>query len=175
LRETEFKRVQGQAIITFDAAHELHFVHAVFNETIRLQPPVGVDFRICVSNDVLPSGISVRDGTRVFMPNVAIGRDPKLWSSAESFVPERWMSYDEKGEAQRVRRPDEYVLPVFWSGPRLCLGKDMARFEATVFCAKIFSKLDVISEPGQEVNNDYVMGPVIFYQNGWKARMQAIA
>jgi cytochrome P450 len=171
LRRGDLQRVKDKHEISWEDTRELHYVDAVFNETIRLCPPVGDDFRICVSDDVLPSGIKVRDGSRVFMPNVAIGRDPSLWARPEEFIPERWMSYDAQGAAQRVRRPDEYVLPVFWSGARLCLGKDMSRFEVAVFVAKLFSKLDVESLPGQQAQ-DWVMGPVIFYANGWKVKVK---
>ena len=57
-------------------------------------------------------------------------RDPQNFEDPDTFKPERWLRPDPKtGEFARVRRPDEYLLPVFWAGARLCLGKDMARFE----------------------------------------------
>jgi len=173
LRSEVFTAVSANDHISWDAANQLHLVHAVFNETIRLFPPVGDDFRIAVTDDLLPSGINVVAGTRMFISNVSVGRDPSLWAQPNAFVPERWMSYDDNAQPLKVRRPDEYVFPVFWSGPRLCLGKDMARFEATVFCAKLFSQLDVVSEPGQATKN-FVMGPVIFYEGGWHAKLKKV-
>lgn len=90
---------------------------------------VGDDFRICIQDDVLPSGLPVKSGSRVGVCNVAIGRDPFLWANPDSFDPERWMKYDDKGLAQPVRRVDEYVHPIFFAGRRLCLGK---------FCLSLF-------------------------------------
>ena len=49
----------------------------------------------------------------------------KQRSDPDSFKPDRWLI--EPGVVPR--RPDEVMLPVFWGGPRLCLGKDMAALE----------------------------------------------
>ena len=82
------------------------------------------DGRCALADDELPSGIKVKAGTSLVVPLFAIGRDPNLWDDPDEFIPERWLISDEP-----TRRPDEYMLPVFWAGPRLCLGKDMARLE----------------------------------------------
>ena len=125
---------------------------------------VGDDIRICNNDDILPSGVIVGTNNRVVIPNVAIGRDPFLWTAPDKFNPERWMTY-ENGTPLPVRRPDEYVFPVFFAGRRLCLGKDMARFEAVIFMAKLFSALDITPLPEQD-GNTMVMGPVIFLKDG---------
>jgi cytochrome P450 len=106
--------------VTWDESRTVPFADAVFNEVLRMAPPVGDDIRICVGDDVWPSGVKVRDGTRILIPNIAIGRDPFLWEDAEKFNPERWMSYDEAGIAQPVKRMDEYVYPVYASMINVC-------------------------------------------------------
>ena len=100
------------AKVSWDDTRMVPFADATFNEVLRLAPPVGNDLRICVSDDIWPSGAKVRDGTRVLIPNIAIGRDPFLWSNPKSFDPERWMSYDENGVPAPVKRMDEFVFPV---------------------------------------------------------------
>ena len=141
----------------------------VLHEVIRLAPPVGDDFRLCNHDDVLPSGVKIRKKTRMIIPNLAIGRDEFLWKNAESFNPERWMAY-ENGVAKPVRRVDEYVHPIFFAGKRLCLGKDMARFESIVFMAKIFTKLHVKPLPDQ--SDEMSSGPVIFRKDGIKCQIE---
>lgn len=129
---------------------------------------MGNDFRLCVSDDVLPSGLRIRDGSRVAILNQAIGRDPFLWSDPDRFMPERWIKYDQQGVPQPVKRVDEYVHPIFFGGRRLCLGKDMARFEAIVFMSKIFDVLRIEPLPVKEAT---VTGPVIFLQEGLKCKI----
>lgn len=124
--------------VTWDNSRCVPYADAVFNETLRLAPPVGSDMRVAKEDDVLPSGVKVVKGEQLILCNMAIGLDPALWSSPREYRPERWIAHDEAtGEELPVRRVDEYVHPVFLGGRRLCLGKDMARFETVVFLAKI--------------------------------------
>ena len=110
----ELERVVGKdEDVGWDHIKDLRYCGAVLNEVMRLHPPVGVDFRTCLKEDTLPSGIRVFAGQRVVVPNYAIGRDPHLWTNPDSFIPERWLPED---KSQPTRRPDEFVLPVFWGG-----------------------------------------------------------
>jgi cytochrome P450 len=175
-------------IMKWDHIKELPYCNAIINEALRLAPPVGDDFHISTENCTLPSGLQIQKGTRVFIPNVAIGRDPKLWSKPDEFIPERWLKYstgientgtssnsnvdDDKNlnikKLLPVKRVDEFVHPVFYSGVRLCLGKDMARYESLVMMSKLFGKFDFTLVENNPFCEEYVMGPVIFYKHGLK-------
>ena len=115
----ELNRVVGQGnAVSWDHMRELRYCGAVFNEVLRMYPPVGGDSRFALQDDVMPSGIHIQAGQRVSIPNIAIGRDPHLWEEPDKFNPDRWIQV-----GKPTRRPDEYIFPVFWGGPRLCLGK----------------------------------------------------
>ena len=108
----ELDRIVGREnFVSWDHIRELRYCGAVFNEVLRLYPPVGGDSRFVVEDDVLPSGIQVQAKQRVSFPNIAIGRDPHLWTEPDKFIPERWLQDDKP-----TRRPDEYMFPVFWGG-----------------------------------------------------------
>lgn len=108
----ELDRVVGRGYdVTWDHVRDLPYSGAVFNEVLRLYPPVGADLRICVEDDTFPSGMEAKAGDMIGMTNIAIGRDPNLWSEPNEFIPERWIQ-----EGKPTRRPDEYVFPVFWGG-----------------------------------------------------------
>lgn len=166
----ELGRESATGEVSWDDTKQIPYADAVVNEVLRMAPPVGDDFRICVHEDILPSGLKVREGTRVGFTNLAVGRDPFLWSDPDTFEPERWMKYDSEGIALPVRRVDEYVHPIFFAGRRLCLGKDMARFEAIVFMSKLFRKLKITPIPNQDQR--MVMGPVIFFKQGLKCTVE---
>lgn len=127
---------------------------------------------LAVERVTLPSGMVCHEGARVFLPNSAIGRDPKLWSNPETFDPDRWLHVDPStNKPFPVKRPDEFVFPVFFGGYRSCLGRDMARFEAVVMMSKLFTRFDFHLVDGDEFDETYVMGPVIFYAKGVKCRV----
>jgi cytochrome P450 len=164
----EFARVVGRGKhVQWDHVRELRFGGAVFNEVLRMYPPVSGDVRICNQTDTLPSGLVVPAGTRTSITNAAIGRDPSLWSDPDAFNPSRWLGED---PTQPTRRVDEMMHPVFWGGPRLCLGKDMARLEVLSIAWTVLQKfrLDVLPHSELKVN-----GPVQFYEHGLPVRVQA--
>jgi len=147
----------------WDAMRDSKYGQCVFNEALRMLPPVSVDFRIAQRDDVLPSGFIVKAGTRVGISNISIGRNPKYFEDPDAFKPERWF-LNEDGTRVRVR-PDEYMFPVFWAGPRLCLGKDMAAFEAKIVAyAVLTAPFDVVVQDGYD--RAYQNGLVAFLKHG---------
>lgn len=100
------------------------YLNGVLFETLRLYPPVPEDSKI-----VAEDGVKYFDGTplfkgtqMVFVP-YSMGRNPKVYANPEKVDPSRWIPF---------KYPDHFAFPVFQAGPRLCLGKDMAQFEAKV-------------------------------------------
>ena len=43
----------------YDQLKDMHYIHAVFSETLRLHPPVPVDGKFIVEDDIFPSGLKV--------------------------------------------------------------------------------------------------------------------
>ena len=120
------KELGAKTDLGFDGLRDSPQLDACINETLRMYPPVGVDFRICVEDDVLPTGREVKAGTLMLSPTFAIGRNPKLFEDPDTFKPGRWIQ-DEK-----VDFVSEYTMPIFWGGPRICLGKEAARLELKI-------------------------------------------
>jgi cytochrome P450 len=59
------------------------------------------------------------------------------------------------------------MLPVFWGGPRLCLGKDMAALETMSVAWSIMQHFKVQVLPFDE---RIVNGPVMFFEHGMPAK-----
>lgn len=148
--------------IGWDHIRDLPYSNAVLNEILRLYPPVPGDFRLCNETCELPSGLVIPKGSRVSILVAAIGRDSSLWSDAEEFIPERWMDSDQTRPTKRI---PEYIMPAFWGGPRICLGKDAARLEVLSTAHAILSNgIQFHLVPNQ--NEKIKIGPVQFYEDG---------
>jgi len=148
------------------------FADCCINEALRMFPPVGSDGRYCVAEDTLPSGTVVKPGNIVMIANYSLGRNPKLFEDPDSFNPDRWDAKD------KIHQTHEYDVPVFWAGNRLCLGKDMARFEAKVACAHIMKaglRFELIQTPESKAADrqglTYSQSPVMFYRRGVMVRV----
>eukprot|EP01060_Flectonema_neradi_P025079 TRINITY_DN33911_c0_g1_i1.p1 TRINITY_DN33911_c0_g1~~TRINITY_DN33911_c0_g1_i1.p1 ORF type:complete len:487 (+),score=74.41 TRINITY_DN33911_c0_g1_i1:44-1504(+) len=136
----------------------MHFLQAVFLETLRLQPSVPMDGKTALEEDNLPSGIYVPAGANVNFHPWAFTRNPALFEDPETFKPERWM------EDGVCKTPDQYAYPQFNMGPRICLGRVMAANEAKTVVSEIVSEFDIELDPTYERKFHY--SAVIQARNG---------
>ena len=132
----------------------LAYTTAVFNESLRLYPPVPVELKECTSPTSFPDGTCLPKGAIVIWVPWAMNRSFKIWGhDAEHFRPERWLIGDncvdenerrshESGGARsedltRVLMRPAHEFPVFNGGARLCLGKRMAELLGVAVTAGI--------------------------------------
>ncbi|PRQ32221.1 putative cytochrome P450 [Rosa chinensis] len=143
----ESDRVMGRAGATpsFEQMREMHYLHAVLYETMRLFPPVQFDSKFCQEDDVLPDGTFVKSGTRVTYHPYAMGRMESIWGpDCLDFKPERWLK-------NGIYSPESsYRYPVFQAGERVCLGKELALVEMKCVAVALIRRFDIqVSQPGQ--------------------------
>ncbi|KAJ4724633.1 Cytochrome P450 [Melia azedarach] len=99
---------------------ELQFLKLVIKETLRLHSPLALLFpRECRERCKI-NGFDIPAKAKVIVNAWAMARDPKYWSEAESFIPERFLdcSIDFKG------LNFEYIP--FGAGRRICPGMTFA-------------------------------------------------
>ncbi|MGA1158285.1 MAG: cytochrome P450 [Candidatus Nanopelagicaceae bacterium] len=104
-------------------------VSAVFNEVLRLAPPVWVAPRRAIT-DVLVGDTDIPKGAHVLISQYVTHRDPRYFSSPDSFIPERWFNDFEKS------LPDGAYFP-FGAGTRKCLGDQFALLEGRIIILEI--------------------------------------
>ncbi|PQE08550.1 cytochrome P450 protein [Rutstroemia sp. NJR-2017a BBW] len=89
----------GDQKLTFELLKSLKYTHAVINETLRLQTPVGGSWKTCLEPCILPHGggpsgqdpILLEPGDEVRMSFTPLHTDPEIWGAdALEFKPERW-------------------------------------------------------------------------------------
>ncbi|KAL9129513.1 MAG: hypothetical protein Q9217_002037 [Psora testacea] len=143
---------------SFEELKALKYLHAVFNESLRLYPIVPENSRQAATDTILPLGGGPDGKAPIFVPKGDFVHW-SLWSmhrrhdlfgvDAESFKPERWLDTpDHKG----LRVGWEY-LP-FNGGPRICLGQQFALTEAAYITVRLMQEFEGIesrdAEPWRE-------------------------
>ncbi|XAR71775.1 Abieta-7,13-dien-18-ol hydroxylase [Bertholletia excelsa] len=137
------------ASISEEALDKMQYLHAALTETLRLYPAVPVDGKICLSDDTLPDGVSVRRGDQVAYQPYAMGRMKRLWGDdAEEYRPERWLNED--GE---FKPESSFKFTAFQAGPRICLGKEFAYRQMKIFSAVLLSSFIFKLSDEQKVVN----------------------
>lgn len=121
---------------------QLQYTRMVFDETLRLYPPLWTFSRVAVADDAF-CGLKLRAGTNVMLNMFAVHRRPELWENPEGFDPRRF-------DPQR-RSGQRFAYFPFSDGPRSCLGERFAILESMIALAGILGRFDLQLLPGQRV------------------------
>ncbi|KAL3517661.1 hypothetical protein ACH5RR_020250 [Cinchona calisaya] len=130
----------------YEEVKNMIYTHATLCETMRLYPPVPLDTKAAMKDDILPDGTAVKKGTRIIYHPYAMGRVEEVWGKDwADFRPERWLEKDETGDEKWsfVSR-DPFTYPVFQAGPRVCLGKEMALLQMKKVVAGVLRRFRVV-------------------------------
>jgi len=172
----ELESVKGASsapdgMVTFDPDElgRLPYLHAALCESLRLYPPVPQELKEAAAGDVLPSGHEVRAGDKVLVWVYAMGRMEDVWGGdCREFRPERWASAEEGRGG--VRYVPSYRFMSFNSGPRTCLGKDMAFVQLKAAAAAVVWNLEVEAVPGHVVEPK--LSIILHMRNGFMATVR---
>ncbi|OUZ99325.1 Cytochrome P450 [Macleaya cordata] len=117
-RETEWRPL----IFDSDDLKGLVYMHAALCESLRLYPPVPLNSKSVLKEDVLPDGTLVKPGMQIILSFYSVGRMPWIWGEdCLEFKPERWIDDDGKLSFEPMSK-----FFAFNAGPRSCLGKDIS-------------------------------------------------
>ena len=114
----------------------------VFNETLRLYPPVPglvrkVKREVKLGNLILPANL------QIYLPILAIHHDPQIWGEdADEFKPERFSD----GVAELTKNNPGAYLP-FGMGPRNCVGGNFGLTEARITLSMILQRYNLTLSP----------------------------
>ena len=125
-RLREVSRGLGAPTVTYDALDALELHQRVFDEALRLEPPVPYIPRR-VMKDVVFRGHLLPTNTHVTVVPDFTHRDPRLWTDPDRFDPERFSPE----RAEHKRHP--YAFVPFGGGAHLCIGKLFAYLLAKSF------------------------------------------
>ncbi|KAJ0175351.1 hypothetical protein K1T71_009492 [Dendrolimus kikuchii] len=119
--------------INYECVHELPYLDACIDETLRLYPVLGMITRELMEDYKLPNGTKLEKGLIVHLPVQYIQNNPKIWPQPEVYRPERFYE-EEKHKVQTCS-----YMP-FGEGPRVCIGKRFAKMQMLTGLITIFKK-----------------------------------
>ncbi|XP_057827265.2 cytochrome P450 734A1 [Cryptomeria japonica] len=131
-----------------DAVNGLKIMGMIFNESLRLYPPIVALNRQPVKPMKLGK-VSIPAGTQLQIPILAMHHDPLLWGNdVHEFNPERFS----QGISKAAKHPMAFMP--FSLGPRICIGQNFALLEAKVVLAMILQRFSFVISP------HYIHAPV---------------
>jgi cytochrome P450 len=142
----EVDNVLADRTPTFEDMARLPYTRMVFAESMRLYPPVWIvgrrsseEFRL--GDYVLPTG------SRMYMSQWVMHRDPRYYPEPERFDPSRWMP-----EATAARPKFSYFP--FGAGARQCIGEGFAWTVGVLALATIAQNWRMRLVPGHPVETE---------------------
>ncbi|CAN8257967.1 unnamed protein product, partial [Cochlearia groenlandica] len=148
-----------------DNLDKLVYLHGALCEAMRLYPPVSFGRKSSIEPDVLPSGHKVDANSKIIICLYALGRMKSVWGEdALQFKPERWI-YKNGG----LKHEPSFKFLSFNSGPRTCLGKNLAMTQMKIVALEIVQNFDIEVIKGQKI--EPVLGFILAMKNGLKIRI----
>lgn len=139
----EQRSVLNGCVPAIESVHELHYARMVFQEAMRLYPPIKVIVREAAHDDEI-DGYHISAGSLVLVSPYITQRHPALWEHPETFDPGRFT-------AERTERRSRYAYLPFSAGPRVCLGGHFAMLEAVLVLSMVIREYRLQLVPGHPV------------------------
>ena len=121
----------------------LVYTRAIFDEVLRLYPPVPFLSREA-GHDEEFQGQRIPQGSVIVVAPWLLHRHKKLWEQPDHFIPERFLP----GGAGA---PSKFAYVPFSIGPRICAGMSFGQQEALLCLATLAQSFRLRLEPGHEI------------------------
>jgi len=152
--------------LDFEDLRGLSYGAAIFNETLRLYPPVSFFIREAQGDTEL-AGSRCPMRSLVTLSPWVIQRHEQQWSDPNAFRPERFLS-DTNADDRRWAR--DAFMP-YGLGPRKCPGAAFAQQEALLVLAELVRRFEVLPDPEHEP--ELVARLTLRSRNGIRVRLRA--
>lgn len=130
-----FKYLKGSAL------------EAAIFETLRLYPATPfVPFTVVADEGINIAGYNIPKDKVGQVVLYSIQRNPEIWTDPDVFDLNRFLSGERYKEGQ-----ENFFFP-FFTGPRVCLGRELAMIEVALMTAKIIQNFDFVSSTTEGVD-----------------------
>ncbi|KAH7076045.1 cytochrome P450 67 [Paraphoma chrysanthemicola] len=129
---------------SYEAVKSVSYIDDFVNETLRLRPALLTGG----ARETPPQGMQIDEvfipgNTNVLVSTHCIQRDPRWWTKAEEFIPERF------GEKRVEMGTDDAPYLPFSLGAYSCPGKNLAQMSLRCSLSAIIQNFDVSFAPGE--------------------------
>ncbi|KAE8377276.1 cytochrome P450 [Aspergillus bertholletiae] len=125
---------------TFDMVKNITYLQWVIWEALRIHSTFGLGLPREIPPDKGPveiCGHTFHAGDILSVPIYTVHHSPEIWGiDVEDFVPERW-------DPERLTQRQKGSFIPFSTGPRACIGRNLAEMELFVGCATFFRLFDM--------------------------------
>ena len=142
----EVRSTLGDADPSAESAPLLLYTRRVFDEVLRLYPPIWRLTRTCVEDDTL-GGHRVPAGATIVMVPYFTHRLERFWENPEGFDPDRFLP-------ERFAKVERLAYIPFGAGARGCIGRDFAYLESLLILATAARRVRLSLVPGQVIAID---------------------
>lgn len=142
--QVELDRVLGGRAPTLADVPKLVYTRAIFDETVRLYPPVPILPREALREEYYRN-MHIPKGSLIFVVPWLLHRHKKLWDRPDHFMPERFLPENSGAISKFAYIP-------FSIGPRICAGMSFGLTEAILCMATLAQKFKFRLKPGHVVN-----------------------
>jgi cytochrome P450 len=155
--------------LTFDDLRQLPYAAAVFNETLRLYPPVSFFIRESQQDGELVDRRCPMRSLVTISPWV-IQRQEGQWPQPHAFEPERFLTSADSARDRQLAR--DVWLP-FGLGPRKCPGAAFALQEALLVLAELVRRYELLPAAGPQP--DLVGRLTLRSRNGIRIKLRRLS
>lgn len=145
LQEAAYKEIETLGAVSFEKMKQFKITESIFNEAMRLYPPVSFLPREA-DEDMNLRGKEIKKGDMVTISPWLLHRNKNYWDKPHDFNPDRFQNHDEKGK-DAVK---SCFIP-FGKGPRICIGAGFAKQEAIIVLQDIIKNFKIEIDPHHKV------------------------
>jgi cytochrome P450 len=142
------KVLQGRAPCYEDIA-KLPYTKAVFDETLRLYPPIWMTSRICQEDDYI-GDYFIAKGTTIIISPYTVHRRECYWEKPDEFIPERHLAHTEN-------KPPMFAFIPFLGGPRVCIAHHFAAMECVLIIAMVMQQFELNLDEDYPVESEHII------------------
>lgn len=125
LKEVKEVLKKHDGVLSYEAAQDMAYLNACFDEALRKYPVIGQLFRKSLERYTFPgTDITIEKGTAILIPVSALQSDPNHFEDPTVFRPDRFL-----GENKSNIKQCSYIP--FGDGPRNCIGENITLCQYT--------------------------------------------